>query len=69
MPTGQTLLLDVDTPILKMLLINGGAVLFDEKDIHLQAENVLITEGGLLQVINSLHIQLHFCNLLKKNYS
>ncbi|XP_078699976.1 fibrocystin-L-like [Branchiostoma floridae x Branchiostoma belcheri] len=48
---GQTLLLDTDTPILRMLLIQGGTLLFDdEKDIHLQAEYILITDGGTLQV-------------------
>ncbi|XP_069771791.1 PKHD1 like 1, tandem duplicate 1 [Narcine bancroftii] len=47
---GQTILLDQSTPVLKMLLIQGGALVFDEVDIELQAENILITEGGLLQV-------------------
>ncbi|XP_035685638.1 fibrocystin-L-like [Branchiostoma floridae] len=48
---GQTLLLDIDTPILKMLLIQGGTLLFnDEGDVHLQAEYILITDGGTLQV-------------------
>ena len=28
----------------------GGAVIFDEKDINLNAEYILITDGGLLQV-------------------
>ncbi|XP_038070546.1 fibrocystin-L-like isoform X1 [Patiria miniata] len=49
-PAGQTLLLDVTTPILKMLLIQGGQVIFDEADIELHAENILIVDGGLLQV-------------------
>ena len=41
------MLLDMDTPILKVLLIKGGKFFFDdEKDIHLHAENILITEGG-----------------------
>ena len=44
---GQTMLLDMDTPVLKVLLIKGGTFMFDdEKDIHLSAENILITEGG-----------------------
>ncbi|XP_078254550.1 PKHD1 like 1, tandem duplicate 1 [Rhinoraja longicauda] len=47
---GQTILLDQSTPVLKMLLIQGGALVFDEADIELQAENILITDGGLLQV-------------------
>ncbi|XP_019623376.1 PREDICTED: fibrocystin-L-like [Branchiostoma belcheri] len=49
-PAGQTLLLDTDTPVLKMLLIEGGELIFDEQNVELQAENILITGGGLLQV-------------------
>lgn len=49
-PASQTLLLDEDTAVLKMLLIQGGTVIFDEKDVHLQTENILITDGGVLQV-------------------
>ncbi|XP_072303332.1 fibrocystin-L-like [Eucyclogobius newberryi] len=45
----QTILLDISTPVLKMLLIQGTLV-FDEADIELQAENILITEGGALQI-------------------
>ncbi|XP_072104046.1 PKHD1 like 1, tandem duplicate 1 [Mobula birostris] len=47
---GQTILLDQSTPVLKMLLIQGGSLIFDEVDIEFQAENILITDGGLLQV-------------------
>ncbi|XP_075995316.1 PKHD1 like 1, tandem duplicate 1 [Genypterus blacodes] len=47
---GQTILLDVNTPVLKMLLIQGGTLIFDEADIELQAENILITDGGRLQI-------------------
>ncbi|KAM8840499.1 PKHD1 like 1, tandem duplicate 1 isoform 3-T3 [Spinachia spinachia] len=47
---GQTILLDTSTPVLKMLLIQGGALVFDEADIELQAENILITDGGRLQI-------------------
>ncbi|XP_063307204.1 fibrocystin-L-like [Pelobates fuscus] len=47
---GQTILLDQSTPILKMLLIQGGTLIFDEADIELQSENILITNGGVLQV-------------------
>lgn len=47
---GQTILLDTDTPVLKMLLIQGGTLMFDEADIELQAENILITDGGRLQI-------------------
>ncbi|KAG9339164.1 hypothetical protein JZ751_024022 [Albula glossodonta] len=47
---GQTILLDTSTPVLKMLLIQGGTLVFDEADIELQAENILITDGGTLQI-------------------
>ncbi|XP_068614929.1 fibrocystin-L-like, partial [Brachionichthys hirsutus] len=47
---GQTILLDISTPVLKMLLIQGGTLIFDEADIELQAENILITDGGHLQI-------------------
>uniref|UniRef100_UPI0037E8D1AF fibrocystin-L-like n=1 Tax=Semicossyphus pulcher TaxID=241346 RepID=UPI0037E8D1AF len=47
---GQTILLDTNTPVLKMLLIQGGTLTFDEADIELQAENILITDGGRLQI-------------------
>ncbi|XP_030002867.1 PKHD1 like 1, tandem duplicate 2 [Sphaeramia orbicularis] len=47
---GQTILLDTDTAVLKMLLIQGGKLVFDEKNIELQAENILITDGGVLEI-------------------
>uniref|UniRef100_A0A6I8N1M6 Fibrocystin-L n=1 Tax=Ornithorhynchus anatinus TaxID=9258 RepID=A0A6I8N1M6_ORNAN len=47
---GQTILLDQSTPVLKMLLIQGGSLIFDEADIELQAENILISDGGILQI-------------------
>ncbi|OWF48084.1 Fibrocystin-L [Mizuhopecten yessoensis] len=47
---GQTILFDTNTPVLKMLVIQGGELVFDEANVELQAENILITDGGLLQV-------------------
>ncbi|XP_017158739.1 PKHD1 like 1, tandem duplicate 1 [Poecilia reticulata] len=47
---GQTVLLDGSTPVLKMLLIQGGTLMFDEADLELRAENILITDGGRLQI-------------------
>ncbi|XP_069076732.1 fibrocystin-L-like isoform X2 [Pleurodeles waltl] len=46
---GQTVLLDENTAVLKMLVIQGTLV-FDEADIELQAENILIADGGVLQI-------------------
>ncbi|XP_063846340.1 fibrocystin-L-like isoform X1 [Scylla paramamosain] len=50
---GQTLLLDQSTPVLKMLLIQGGHVVFDVEAVEelvLRAEYVLIVEGGSLSI-------------------
>ena len=47
---GQTILLDTDTPVLSVLLIQGGHVMFDRKDVHLQAEYILILDGGKLTI-------------------
>lgn len=33
-----------------LLLSSGGTLVFDEADIELQAENILITDGGKLQI-------------------
>ncbi|XP_052245987.1 fibrocystin-L-like isoform X3 [Dreissena polymorpha] len=49
-PQGQIVLLDQSTEILGMLLIDGGQLIFDEKDLTLKAERILITKGGKLQV-------------------
>ncbi|KAK3107254.1 hypothetical protein FSP39_010348 [Pinctada imbricata] len=49
-PQGMTILLDQDTPVLEMLLIQGGKVIFDEKDVTLNANYILITDNGALQV-------------------
>lgn len=50
-PKGQTLSIDVDTPILSILLIDGGSVLFDDnQNVSLRAEHILIVKDGLLQV-------------------
>ncbi|XP_021369085.1 fibrocystin-L-like isoform X2 [Mizuhopecten yessoensis] len=48
---GQTIYLDTTTAILKILLIQGGQVIVDDsQDLELNAEIILITDGGLLQV-------------------
>ncbi|XP_067950539.1 fibrocystin-L-like [Watersipora subatra] len=49
-PDGQTLLLDMDTPVLAMLLIQGGELLFDDADLTLRTENILIVDDGRLTV-------------------
>ncbi|XP_076825620.1 fibrocystin-L-like isoform X2 [Clavelina lepadiformis] len=50
---GQTVLLDTHTAVLKMLLIDGGELIFDEAEdanVSLSAENILIVNNGRLQV-------------------
>ena len=47
---GQTMVLDMDTPVLAFLLIKGGTFMFDGKDIHLQSKFILITHGGSFMV-------------------
>ena len=47
---GQTMLLDMDTPVLGVLMIKGGTFIFDRKDIHLQAKYILIVENGSLVI-------------------
>ena len=50
-PKGQTLSIDVDTPVLRILLIDGGTVLFDDnQNVSLHSEHILVVKGGLLQV-------------------
>ena len=48
-PKGQTILLDMDTPVFSILVIRGELI-FDEKDITLNAEKILVVDGGKLQV-------------------
>ena len=50
----RTVVLDTKTPILKLLLIKGGELIFDrdgeDNQIELHAQNVLITSNGRLEV-------------------
>lgn len=50
--TGQTILLDQDTHVLKLIHIRGGNLIFDveKPSLHLQAEYIIITNNGKLQV-------------------
>ena len=53
-PRGQTLLLDVNTPILSYILIQGGELIFDpekgDNEVSLHTQGGLITSGGRLQI-------------------
>ena len=45
-----------DTSSDVVLLFSGGKVLFDEKDIELKTENILIVGGGILQVKTTVSV-------------
>ena len=45
----NTLFFSIQSKLCDLLFL-GGALIFDDTDLHLQAENILITDGGLLQV-------------------
>ena len=50
--TGQNIYFDAaSTPILKAIIIQGGSLIFDDnQDVSLDAEYIVITDGGLLQI-------------------
>jgi len=46
----QTVYLDIETPVLKGVIIQGGALIFDdEQDVHLQSEYIVISDNGKLE--------------------
>ena len=46
-----TVFLDVSTPILKVLLIDGATLIFDDQQaLNLSAEYIILVNGGCLQV-------------------
>ena len=53
-PRGQTLVLDVVTPVLGYILIQGGTLIFDpekgDNEVELHTQGGLITSGGVFQV-------------------
>ncbi|KAA3680736.1 uncharacterized protein DEA37_0005520 [Paragonimus westermani] len=50
-PAQKTVLLDTDTAILTMLIIDGGTLMFDPtKDVVLSAKYVLVINGGQLKI-------------------
>ena len=65
---GQTIMLDTSTPILKMLLIDGGKLIYDRdaNGLNLQSEFILIINGGALEIgteddryLNDAQITMH----------
>ena len=51
-PKGQTLVLDVRTEVMRVVLIQGGELIFDDEadGVELHSENIIIVGGGKLQV-------------------
>ena len=49
---GQTVYLDTVTPVLSIVLILGGSLVFDEEqeNVELHSEHILVTGGGTFQV-------------------
>ena len=45
--TGQTVLLDIDTAVLNLLVIEGSLIFEDMQDLHLQAKYIFINNGRL----------------------
>ena len=65
---GQTIMLDTSTPVLKMLLIDGGKLIYDrdQSGLNLQSEYILIINGGALEIgteddpyLNEAQITMH----------
>jgi hypothetical protein len=49
--SGQMIYFDTTTPILKALVIDNGSLIFDDmQDVALNAEYILVVNGGLFQV-------------------
>jgi len=49
--SGKTVYFDAVTPILKALVIDNASLIFDDsQDVALNAEYILVVNGGLLQV-------------------
>ena len=42
---GQTVYLDVSTPVLNLVLVEGTLVFYDEQDLHFQAKYIFINNG------------------------
>ncbi len=65
-PQGQTLSIDVRTPVLRVLLIDGGTVLFDDnQNVSLHSDHILIVKGGLLQVRAVSYVRTYLCSCVR----
>ena len=52
-------------------MFSGGKLIFENQNLHLQAENILISDGGLLQVNSICYINVwkHRSNNYNKRLS
>ena len=49
--SNQTIYLDTTTPILAGVIIEGGSLIFDDnQDVFLNAQYIIIVDGGRLQI-------------------
>ena len=63
--TGQTVFLDISTPVLNLILIEGSLIFQDEQDLHLQANYIFINTGKLqVKAIVNLSICSESCAYL-----
>ena len=58
-PAGTSMLLDVDTASLGSLMIDGALVASDELDTSITATNIMIRDGGVLQIGSSAAPHAH----------
>lgn len=58
-PTGTSMLLDVDTAALGSLALEGALVVGDNQDVAITAADVEIRDGGLLQIGSSAEPHTH----------
>ena len=69
----KTVILDVDTPVLTLILIEGSLIFYDEQDVHFQAKYIFVNGGQLQAKSLSLSLSLFKCQfffrlVLKKSH-
>jgi hypothetical protein len=58
--SGKTVYFDTTTPILKAVIVDNASLIFDDsQDVALNAEYILVVNGGLLQVGTETNPFLH----------
>ncbi len=60
----QTVYFDTTTPVLKGIIIQGGSLIFDDnQDVNLNAEYIIISDNGTLQIGTETNPFQHFANI------